>query len=168
MKGYPFVEAHIVENVFLREFSDSVTTEELEWHQDREDRIVSILESRNWYLQMDNELPVLLEAGKEYYIPAYSFHRVIKGDGCLKIIVEKEEINEYVVPMGFSLKSWKAYRKKHKITNAEYRKKHPDKKWKVVHGHKKGEVGKPLNKKSVNISYNKANRMHSAIAMSKE
>lgn len=40
---------------------------------------------------MDNELPVLLEEGTIYNIPAYEFHRVIKGKGILKILVEKNE-----------------------------------------------------------------------------
>ena len=74
---------------------------------------------------------------------------------------------EYVVPIGFSLERWKGYRKKHGITNADYHREHPEKKWKVVHGHKKGEIGKPLpglNK----ISYNKATKAHSAIAMNEQ
>jgi len=73
-------------------------------------------------------------------------------------------LNEYVVPMGFSLDRWKAYKKKHKISNAEYHKDNPGKKWKVIHGHKKGEVGQPLPGLS-NVSYNKANSAHSAIVM---
>jgi hypothetical protein len=40
---------------------------------------------------MDNELPVLLEKGKEYFIPAYKFHRVIKGNGSLEILLEKRK-----------------------------------------------------------------------------
>jgi len=64
------------------------------------------------------------------------------------------------------LTSWKAYRKKDKITNADYHKEHPDKKWKVVHGHKKGAVGEPINDKATNMSYAAANKMHSAIAIS--
>lgn len=76
-------------------------------------------------------------------------------------------LNEYVVPMGFSLKRWKAHRKKHKISNADYHKEHPKKKWKVVHGHKKGKVGEALPGLN-NVSYNKATSAHSAIAMRNE
>jgi hypothetical protein len=74
-------------------------------------------------------------------------------------------LTEYVVPMGFSLKSWKKYKKKHKVSNKDYHEKNPGKKWKVVHGHKQGEIGKPLpglNK----ISYNKANKAHMGIVIS--
>ena len=73
-----------------------------------------------------------------------------------------EVIVEYVVPMGFSLKSWKAHKKKYNITNADYHKEHPDKKWKVVHGHKKGKIGEPLPGLS-NVSYDKANSAHRGI-----
>ena len=48
------------------------------------------IESSGWKLQMDNELPVLLDEGTTYNIPAYEFHRVIKGSGTLKVLVEKK------------------------------------------------------------------------------
>jgi len=79
----------------------------------------------------------------------------------------KEYILEYVVPSGFSLSNWKKYKKKHKITNADYHKENPGKKWKVVHGHKSGEIGKPL-KGDINLSYEKANKIHRAIVMNEE
>jgi len=90
VEDFPFDEKHLIENLFLREFKDTVDGEELIWHQDREDRIITVLESNNWKLQMDNQLPIMLETGKKYSIPAMSFHRVIKGDGALRIIVEKK------------------------------------------------------------------------------
>jgi hypothetical protein len=89
VEDFPFDEKHLIENLFLREFKDTVDNEELIWHQDREDRIITVLESNNWKLQMDNQLPIMLETGKKYSIPAMSFQRVIKGDGALRIIVEK-------------------------------------------------------------------------------
>jgi hypothetical protein len=73
-------------------------------------------------------------------------------------------LNEFVVPVGFSLSDWKAFRKKHGITNAKYHKEHPRRKWKVVHGHKKGHIGEPLKGMS-NMSYRKATKAHAAIAM---
>jgi hypothetical protein len=90
VEDFPFDEKHLIENLFLREFKDTVDDEELIWHQDREDRIITVLESNKWKLQMDNQLPIMLETGKKYSIPAMSFHRVIKGDGALRIIVEKK------------------------------------------------------------------------------
>lgn len=82
------------------------------------------------------------------------------------IIKEEYEklLNEFVVPVGFSLPKWKQHRKKHNITNAEYHKEHPETKWKVVHGHKEGHIGEPL-KGMENMSYQKATKAHAAIAM---
>ena len=87
---FPFVEKKVGERLFLREFREDVDSQELIWHQDREDRVVKVIESAGWKLQMDNELPVLLEEGTIYNIPAYEFHRVIKGTGTLKVLVEKK------------------------------------------------------------------------------
>ena len=80
----------------------------------------------------------------------------------------KEEIekllNEYVVPVGFTLSDWKSYRTRHKITNADYHRKHPKRRWKVVHGHSKGEIGKSL-PGMADMPYAEATKAHSAIAM---
>jgi serine/threonine protein kinase len=76
-------------------------------------------------------------------------------------------INEYVVPMGYSLTAWKSYKKKNNITNSEFHEQKKNRKWKVVHGHKEGSIGKPINDKAKNLSYDKANKMHSAIAINK-
>lgn len=86
---FPFAEEKIRENIFIREFKESVDSTELKWHMDREDREVKIIESNGWKLQLDNQLPIPLENGKTYFIEKYSFHRVIKGSGNLIIEVKK-------------------------------------------------------------------------------
>lgn len=87
---FPFSEKKVGGKLFLREFKEDVASEELVWHQDREDRRVKVVESDGWMLQIDNELPVELCEGDVHNIPAHKFHRVIKGSGPLKIIVEKK------------------------------------------------------------------------------
>jgi len=69
----------------IREFEDSVLEEELVWHRDRESRQVSVLSGTNWSLQHDDELPILLNQGEEYYIPKMTYHRLIKGQGKLVV-----------------------------------------------------------------------------------
>jgi hypothetical protein len=86
MEKLPF-EQEIVGDKRLRTFSPDVDDEELKWHRDRENRIVEILEGDNWFLQMDDELPKKLIVGEKYYIPEGIYHRVIKGDSILKILV---------------------------------------------------------------------------------
>ena len=71
---------------------------------------------------------------------------------------------EFVVPMGFSLESWNKYKDEHSISNKEYHQQNPDKKWKVVHGHKKGHIGEPLPGLE-DISYGKASKAHKAIVL---
>jgi len=88
---FPFSEKKVGGKLFLREFKEDVASEELVWHQDREDRIIKVIEANGWKLQMDNQLPVLLENDSTYSIPAYVYHRVIKGFGRLLIEVEKNK-----------------------------------------------------------------------------
>jgi hypothetical protein len=76
---------------------------------------------------------------------------------------EKWALLEYVVPMGISWKRWKKMRSDG-MSPAEYHKKNPGTRFKIVHGHKKGEIGKPL-PGATNLSYEKAIKMHSAISL---
>ena len=88
--GFPFSEKKVGNKLFLREFREDVDSGELVWHQDQEDRRVKVIESNGWMLQMDDRLPILMEEGTIYNIPAYEFHRIIKGEGTLKVLVEKK------------------------------------------------------------------------------
>ena len=74
---------------FVRTFSNDVDDNELVWHRDHEDRYVQIVEGKGWQLQIDNELPVELEIGKEYFIPKKTFHRIIKGSGNLIVNIKE-------------------------------------------------------------------------------
>lgn len=75
----------INENYRVRVFSESIEDEELKWHRDRQDRLVEVIDSKGWELQFDNEIPVKLKKGMNIIIPEGTYHRVIKGDGNLKI-----------------------------------------------------------------------------------
>lgn len=77
----------ITEGEKVRVFSESVDTEELKWHRDREDRLVEVIESSGWELQFDNELPFKLKKGMSVIIPEGVYHRVIKGNGNLKVSI---------------------------------------------------------------------------------
>lgn len=81
----PYDDESINEDVKLRTFDINVNAEELKWHRDREDRLVEIIDGENWGLQFDNELPIRLVKGESYIIPEGVYHRVIKGDGELKV-----------------------------------------------------------------------------------
>lgn len=87
MSDFPFKETHLNKNLYLREFEESVDIDDLEWHRDREDRIVEIIGETDWQLQMDNELPKKLNG--KVFIPKETWHRVIKGTGDLKVKITK-------------------------------------------------------------------------------
>jgi len=73
----------------LRTFTPDVDSDELKWHQDLNDRKVTILEHGGWSFQMEDKLPNKLQTAEQIWIPKLAWHRVIKGHGDL--IVEIEE-----------------------------------------------------------------------------
>ena len=83
---YPFTELK-EQDYYIREFSQEVPEEELVWHRDREDRIVEPLHTTDWKLQLDDELPVIID--KPIFIKRENFHRLIKGTKNLKIRITK-------------------------------------------------------------------------------
>jgi len=83
----PYTETEIGQNQYIREFSSDVDTHELEWHIDRENRTIEVIENNNWYFQLDNNLPQLLK--ETIFIPKETYHRVIKGTGNLKVRITK-------------------------------------------------------------------------------
>ena len=83
---FPFKE-NIKQGIFERTFSQDVDKDELVWHRDREDREVEVVGKTNWMFQFDNELPFIME--EKFFIPMGVYHRVIKGDGELKLKIKK-------------------------------------------------------------------------------
>lgn len=84
----PYIEKKIKKNQYLRIFDSKTSQDEFEWHLDKEDRVVEVMENRgNWYIQFDNKLPTLLN--KTIFIPKETYHRVIKGNDILILKIEK-------------------------------------------------------------------------------
>jgi hypothetical protein len=79
----PFQETKLGNNIFIREFSQNTDSGEFMWHRDREDRIIESIETTDWKIQLDNELPKNIEG--EIFIPMGVYHRLIKGTNDLKI-----------------------------------------------------------------------------------
>ena len=69
----------------IREFSSNVDELDLVWHQDKEDRLVEVLEGDGWKFQRDNNVPVDMKIGDRIFIPEGEIHRIIKGTTDLKI-----------------------------------------------------------------------------------
>lgn len=87
---YPFKQKQISANVFLREFNKDVNSKELIWHMDREDRYVTVKSGKGWELQLDNQVPEPLKEGETYFIPKFTYHRIIKGSENLSLLVKED------------------------------------------------------------------------------
>ena len=83
----PFTEKSLGNNQYIREFNADIDNHELEWHIDREDRTIEVIENKDWQVQLDNNLPTLLK--ETIFIPKETYHRVIKGTGNLKVKITK-------------------------------------------------------------------------------
>lgn len=83
----PFIEKSLGNNQYIREFNADIDNHELEWHIDREDRTIEVIENKDWQVQLDNNLPILLK--ETIFIPKETYHRVIKGTGNLKVKITK-------------------------------------------------------------------------------
>ena len=90
MSNLPFEELVLEETptyiLVQRNFMSNLDEEELVWHRDREDREISIVEGDGWYIQMDNELPQLMQKESIFKIPKETWHRIINKNGT-KLIV---------------------------------------------------------------------------------
>jgi hypothetical protein len=73
----------------VRRFSKDVDSDELKWHRDREDRIVTPLNKNDWMFQRDNCLPEPMDG--EIRVARGEWHRVIKGTTDLEVRVIKKE-----------------------------------------------------------------------------
>ena len=83
---FPFQETKLSNNEFIRVFSQDTDSGEYMWHRDFEDRIIESIVETDWMIQIDNELPKVID---KVLIPMGVYHRVIKGTGDLKIKLKK-------------------------------------------------------------------------------
>jgi len=83
----PFINLEVTKEHIIREFNNDIDIVELMWHRDNEDRLIEALHDTDWQIQLDNQLPVLLD--KPIFIPKHQYHRVIKGNGKLRIKINK-------------------------------------------------------------------------------
>jgi quercetin dioxygenase-like cupin family protein len=81
----PYTDQHLDDGAFIRTFDENLNEQELIWHRDKNNREIAVLAGGGWQLQMDNKLPQELKAGNLYYINKEEYHRLIKGNGTLKL-----------------------------------------------------------------------------------
>ena len=78
---YTFEDNHV------RHFPENIDSKELVWHRDRKDRNITPIEETDCQIQFDNELPKPIKG--RIFIREGQWHRVIKGSGCLKILINE-------------------------------------------------------------------------------
>ena len=91
---FPFEEELLEEkeNYILvkRIFNRNLNSKQLIWHRDKEDREIKLISGQEWYIQFENELPVLLEDTKTFKIKKNTWHRIINKSKCdLEILLRK-------------------------------------------------------------------------------
>jgi|TARA_X000001388_G_scaffold75940_2_gene71958 quercetin dioxygenase-like cupin family protein len=89
---FPFKEEKIDQYNFIRTFPADVDEMDLIWHADKENRIITVLEGNGWKFQFDEELPIEMTDGLNISIFEGRIHRIIKGEGLLKIKLQKNAL----------------------------------------------------------------------------
>ena len=84
----PYTDIEVTDKYIIREFNENIDPIELLWHRDDEDRTVEILGETNWGVQLDNELPISLN--QPIHIKRHQWHRIIKGNGNLRLKIHKQ------------------------------------------------------------------------------
>jgi len=82
-KMKPYTDIEVTDKYIIREFNENIDPIELLWHRDDESRTIEILGETDWKLQLDNQLPTSLN--QLIFIPKHHWHRVIKGNGNLRL-----------------------------------------------------------------------------------
>jgi hypothetical protein len=83
----PYIDIEVTDKYIIREFSENIDPIELKWHRDREDRLVEIIGETDWQVQLENQLPTSIN--QHIKIPKGEWHRIIKGNGSLKLKIYK-------------------------------------------------------------------------------
>lgn len=82
-----YQDISLSKNIIERYFAKGVEDIELIWHRDSEARLISSLSETNWKIQLDDELPQIIN--KEILIEEGRWHRLIKGTGDLVLKIVK-------------------------------------------------------------------------------
>jgi len=86
----PYKDLKVTDSYIIREFTENIDPIELMYFRLDQDRAIDILEvGKSWKIQFDDQLPFDLEPEMRIFILRHMWHRVIKGDGNLKIQIQK-------------------------------------------------------------------------------
>jgi len=83
----PYTNLEETSEYIVRQFSEDVDPRELLWHRDRESRKVVPVGETDWQVQLEDQLPVLLNV--PMFIKKLQWHRLLKGTGTLRVKIYK-------------------------------------------------------------------------------
>jgi quercetin dioxygenase-like cupin family protein len=84
----PYKDRKLTETSKIRVFKSDVDSGELQWHRDREDRLIEVVQGEGWKFQMDNQLPIELTEGQVLLIPEGTYHRIFRGTSDLELKID--------------------------------------------------------------------------------
>lgn len=87
--GKIYKETEIATNLYKRHFPSFTHANQLKWHMDDEDRLITSPIVTDWKIQLEDQLPVSLN--NPIFIKKHQWHRLIKGTGYLNIKITKYE-----------------------------------------------------------------------------
>ncbi len=83
------------EDLRIRKFKSGDLVSESTWHRDESDRLVEVVEGSGWKIQVDNSLPISMNVGDVYRIPAKMWHRIIPGRSDLTVLIKEIAMRAY-------------------------------------------------------------------------
>lgn len=83
----PYKDISSDSQIIIRFFDKNTESKDLLWHRDKEDRIIESLNKTDWKIQLDNQLPILID--KPIFIPKEVWHRIIKGSDSITLKILK-------------------------------------------------------------------------------
>ena len=58
--SHPYTDLEVTKEYVIREFDENIDPIELLWHRDNEDRLIEPTQSTDWFIQLEDELPTLI------------------------------------------------------------------------------------------------------------
>lgn len=86
-KTLPFTEKIISDSLMIRTFDPKYPDHLFKWHWDDADRLITPIGDTTWEFQFDNKLPEKITQNG-IFIPKGVYHRIIKGNDILKLLIE--------------------------------------------------------------------------------
>lgn len=87
---HPYTDKIISQTRISRIFDPKNTdSSDYVWHRDKKDRNVTVVSGDHWAFQLDNELPLSINIGDNFFVPKMVFHRLLKGTTPLEIVIDE-------------------------------------------------------------------------------